>query len=358
MRFGFIASIVGLIAAVPTLRWNDDSPWIYVLFGVTTVVIALRALPQDRVPLRAAVAVEAVGAVASGALFALQPNPGIGVLTYVSAVYFGTRFPQRIAITLAVLLGGTVAIGLGLQRSTDFWIGLSITVAVWAGIVRRTRQDREQALQQLVEQTQLTAASEARTSTLAERARIARELHDVLAHTLSGAGMQLELADALLEAGRADDARDAVQRARGTIADGVSEAREAVHTLREDTVDLPTALAALAEAPTETVAAEPVDVGDPAARALLRVAQEAFTNARRHAPGAPVTATLTPDPDGARLTVTNGRGTAPASTQGSGMGLVGMRERAAEVHGVLHAGPAADGGWTVTLVVPGRSSEQ
>ncbi|ADG78602.1 sensor histidine kinase [Tsukamurella paurometabola] len=358
MRFGFAASVIGLITAVPTLRWGENSPWTYVLFAITSAVIVQRTLPADRLPLQAAVAVEAIGAVASGALFALQPNPGIGMLLYVSAVYFGARFPQRIAIALAVLLGGTVAAGLGLQRSTDFWIGLSVTVAVWAGIVRRTRRERTQALEQLVEQTQRTAASEARSSALAERARIARDLHDVLAHTLSGAGMQLELADALLEAGRPEDARTAVQRARGAIAGGVTEARDAVHALREDIIDLPAALAALADGENETVSADPVDIDDAAGRAVLRVAQEAFTNARRHAPGAAVTASLSAQPDGVRLTVANGPGRTAEATHGSGMGLIGMRERAAEVDGVLHAGPAADGGWTVTLTVPERSPVQ
>ncbi|CAM3693607.1 sensor histidine kinase [Tsukamurella strandjordii] len=356
MRFGFLVSVAGLVAAIPTLHWDRSAPWLAILFALTSVVVALRAVRSDRVPLSVTVGVEAVGAVATGALFALQPNPGIGLLAYVSAVYFGARFPQRIAIPLAVLLGGTVATGLAMQHSSDFWIGLSITVTVWAGIVRRTRRERTQALEQLVEQTRRTAASEARGSALAERARIARDLHDVLAHTLSGAGMQLELADALLEAGRPDDARAAVQRARGAIAGGVTEARDAVHALREDTVDLPAALAALAESDGESVTSDAVDLDDATARAILRVAQEAFTNARRHAPGASVTATLAAVPAGAVLTVTNGPGRATAAAHGSGMGLVGMRERAAEVGGTLHAGPSPDGGWTVTLAVPGRSA--
>ncbi|NMD54398.1 MULTISPECIES: sensor histidine kinase [Tsukamurella] len=351
MRFGFAASVIGLGLAAVTVRWGEHLPLAPILFAVVCLVVASRAAPGTVLPERAWIGVEAIGAVAGAAFFVLQPNPGTGVLLYVSAVYYGVRFPQRVSIPLAALLGGTVALGLGLQRSGDFWIGFTIAVTVWAGIARRTRHERTRALEQLVEQTRLTADSEARSSALAERARIARDLHDVLAHTLSGAGMQLELADALLEANRPADARAAVQRARGAIADGVTEARGAVHALREDTVDLPAALAALADGPDEAVETQPVELTDPQARAVLRVAQEAITNARRYAAGAPVTARVSPAPDGAELTVTNGAGT-DTQTHGSGMGLIGMRERAAEVGGTLHAGPTAEGGWSVRLFLP------
>ncbi|MGV7904564.1 two-component sensor histidine kinase, partial [Mycobacterium kansasii] len=67
--------------------------------------------------------------------------------------------------------------------------------------------------------------------------------------------------------------------------------------------------------------------------------------------GAPVTVRLFPVPDGAELTVGNGPGTA-SGVPGSGMGLIGMRERAAEVGGTLYAGPTGDGGWAVRLVLP------
>lgn len=351
MRFGFAASVIGLGLAAFTVPWGEHLPLAPILYAVVCFVVASRLSPAARLPERAWIGVEAIGAVAGAVLFVLQPNPGTGMLLYVSAVYYGVRFPQRVSIPLAALLGGTVALGLGLQGSGDFWIGFTIAVTVWAGIARRTRHERTRALEQLVEQTTLTAESEARNSALAERARIARDLHDVLAHTLSGAGMQLELADALLEADRPADARAAIQRARGAIADGVTEARGAVHALREDTVDLPEALAALADGPEEAVETHPVDLTDAQARAVLRVAQEAITNARRYAAGAPVTARLFPVPDGAELTVTNGPGAA-TGVHGSGMGLLGMRERAAEAGGTVHAGPDAGGGWTVRLHIP------
>lgn len=362
MRIAIVVAIAGVAVAAVTLDFHRSVPWTIVLFAVVVAGVAVRCVPDGGIPLPARVAVEAVSAIAVGVLFGIQPNPAVGVLLYVSTVYAGGEFPVRISVPLAVLAGASVtatALATGPADFNAFWIGISVIVTVWAGIAGRARRERTQALEQLVEQTRLTADSEARSSALAERARIARDLHDVLAHTLSGAGMQLELADALLEANRPDDARAAVQRARGAIADGVTEARGAVHALREDTVDLPATLAALADGPNESVETEPVDLPDLQARAVLRVAQEAITNARRHAAGAPVVVRLVPVPDGAELTVINGAGAA-TEVHGSGMGLIGMRERAAEAGGTLHAGPNGDGGWTVrlTLARPSGSTKE
>ncbi|MGC5026749.1 sensor histidine kinase [Tsukamurella sp. DT100] len=353
-RITLVIAVAGVVVAGATLDFHRDSPWTAALFAIAAAGVVVRCLPEDRVPLPARVATEAATVVAAGVLFALQPNGALGVLLYISTVHLGGAFPARISVPLAVLAGASVTATASLTGPTDFnaiWIGVSVTATVWAGIAGRSRRERTRALEQLVEQTKLTAESESRSSALAERARIARDLHDVLAHTLSGAGMQLELADALLEANRPDDARAAVQRARGAIADGVTEARGAVHALREDTVDLPATLAALADGPDETVETEPVELTAAQARAVLRVTQEAITNARRYAAGAPVVVRLSPVPDGAELTVTNGAGTATA-VHGSGMGLIGMRERAAEAGGSLHAAPTGDGGWAVRLVLP------
>lgn len=353
-RLTLVLSVVGVVVAGATLDFDDCAPWTGVLFAIAAVGVAVRCAPDERMPEPLRIAAEAFTVVAVGALFALQPNAALGLLLYVSPVHIGAVYPARIAVPLAVLGGASVTATESLAGRTDFnaiWIGISVIATVWAGIAGRSRRERTRALEQLVEQTRLTAESEARSGALAERARIARDLHDVLAHTLSGAGMQLELADALLEADRPADARAAVQRARGAIADGVTEARGAVQALREDTVDVPKALAALADGPRESVETAPVELTDPQARAVLRVAQEAITNTRRYAAGAPVTARLAPAPGGTELTVTNGPGAA-SGVHGSGMGLIGMRERAAEGGGTVHAGPTADGGWSVRLFLP------
>lgn len=359
-RLTLVLAVVSVVVAGATLDYHRHAPWTAILLAIVAAGVAVRCAPEDRVPLPARIASEAATVVAAGVLFAVEPNVALGMLLYASTVHLGSAFPARIAVPLAVLAGASVTATGWLTHTTDFaaiWIGISVTVSVWAGIAGRDRRERTRALEQLVEQTRRTAESESRSSALAERTRIARDLHDVLAHTLSGAGMQLELADALLEADRPEDARAAVQRARGAIADGVTEARDAVHALREDTVDLPAALTALADGPGESVETAPVEVTEPQARAILRVAQEAVTNARRYAAGAPVTARLATEPDGVALTVRNRAG-AVTGVQGSGMGLIGMRERAAEVGGTVQAGPTADGGWSVRLVLPHPSADR
>lgn len=362
MRVAVLVAALGAVITAVMLDFHRNPPWTALLFAVTLAAVLVRFVPDARLPLPlpARVAVETVAAVAVGALFGLQPNIGLGFLLYAAAVYAGGQFPIRVSIPITVLLGASVTITSLIAtpgEATGVWIGASVIFSTWGGIAGRVRREKTAALEELVEQTRRTAESEARGSALAERARIARDLHDVLAHTLSGAGMQLELADALLEADRPDDARAAVQRARGAIADGVTEARHAVHALREDTVDLPDALAALADGPHETVRADDVDLTDAQVRAVLGVAQEAITNARRYAAGAPVSVRLVSVPDGAELTVHNGPG-ATNGVRGSGMGLIGMRERAAEAGGTLQAGPDDDGGWTVRLALPSTTTKE
>ncbi|RJQ85960.1 histidine kinase dimerization/phosphoacceptor domain-containing protein [Amycolatopsis panacis] len=105
-----------------------------------------------------------------------------------------------------------------------------------------SRQDRRAALnnaERAAVEAQRAAASEAREAALLERSRIARELHDVLGHSLTGIAMQLDLADALATKGRSEEANSAVLRARSIAVDSVTQMREAVHALRDDSQACP-----------------------------------------------------------------------------------------------------------------------
>ncbi|MBD3148037.1 sensor histidine kinase [Microbispora bryophytorum] len=198
-----------------------------------------------------------------------------------------------------------------------------------------------------------------RAMALDERARIARELHDVLAHSLGALGVQLEVAEALLaERGDVEGALTRIHRARALAREGLVEARSAVAALREDVPPLPDALNLLVaehrrdhDVPAElrtTGTRRPIP---PAAEVcLLRTAREALTNAAKHAPGEPITIKLGYGEDAVRLVVRNpcAAGRAAAS---SGHGLQGMGERLALAGGTLIAGPA-DGLWEVRAEVP------
>ncbi|WP_226899308.1 sensor histidine kinase [Nonomuraea phyllanthi] len=207
-------------------------------------------------------------------------------------------------------------------------------------------------------QRKATRAAEAREAVLAERARIAREIHDILAHSLSAQLVHLEGAKLLLRADRAVEALERVTNARDLARSGLEEARRAVAALREDPPPLPVALRTLAEhfesttdqACTLRISGSEHRLSPETELALVRTAQEALTNVRRHAPGSPASVELEFGRVWCELRVTN-----PASPEkgspGGGYGLVGMRERAELLGGTLSAGDH-DGGFLVHLKVP------
>ena len=170
--------------------------------------------------------------------------------------------------------------------------------------------------------------------------------------------MQLELSEMLLDEGDVDRARASIDKAHSLVREGMAEARRAVTTLRSETLPLPQTLEAqFAGAGRVRVEGNPVELPTEAAQAIVRTAQEALTNARRHAPGAPIEVTLRYCGSAVELQVDNGPAVGAGSPQaGSGMGLVGIRERAALLSGDVQVGPLAEGplagGWRVLLRLP------
>jgi signal transduction histidine kinase len=198
-----------------------------------------------------------------------------------------------------------------------------------------------------------------RATALAERNRLGREIHDVLAHSLGALSVQLEAADALLEqGGEPGRARDLVQRARRLAVDGLNETRQAVHVLRDEPLELVEQLASLAEREGAMVTVNGVSrtLEPEQALAMYRAAQEALSNARKHAPGARVFLTLAFEPRETVLVIENSpTGEAAPVTEliatGGGYGLRGMRERIEPLGGSVQAGTGPCG-WTVRVAVP------
>ena len=246
---------------------------------------------------------------------------------------------------------------------------LLIAVCAMFGLQRRSYRVQAEQSAALLAQRERLQAEQRRADVLDERARIAREIHDVLAHSLGALGIQIQAAKAMLtDRGDVDRAVEALATAQRMAADGLTETRRAVHALRVDTLPLGQELAAVVDThrqryhvpvtlETSGVArALPPD----AALALLRTAQEAMVNAAKHAPGQPVAVRLDYGENDVRLSVVNGLdgADAPVRRPGStgGYGLTGMRERLRLLNGTLLAGPR-ENEWAVTAELPLAAAE-
>jgi signal transduction histidine kinase len=229
---------------------------------------------------------------------------------------------------------------------------------VVARLAARLGEGQEQAEQLLLELAQ-TREAQARAAVLAERQRLAREMHDVLAHSLSGLALQLE--GARLRASGRDDPElvQSLERAHHLARSGIEEARRAIGMLRDDELPGPERLPALvAEFERDTgipatisVAGDGGVLGSDARLTLFRTAQEALTNVRKHARAERVELRLAYEPAGMRLSVEDFGAPPSASPNGGGYGLTGMRERAELLGGTLTAA-ATDAGFRVELWVP------
>lgn len=190
-----------------------------------------------------------------------------------------------------------------------------------------------------------------------ERERLARDLHDTVAHHLTAIAITAQAGLAVADT-RPEAAADALRRIDEEATRTLAETRTVLRMLRtEEAPDRPlddlTGLAAHAgPGPEVTVSiAEDLELSPTVAAAVHRIAQEAVANARRHAMGATsVRVEVSTERDDIVLTVTDdGR---PTARSGRGFGILGMTERATLLGGHLEAGPAPGGGWQVTAVLP------
>ncbi|MEV7246052.1 histidine kinase [Streptomyces sp. NPDC093248] len=242
--------------------------------------------------------------------------------------------------------------------NNDVWLTTAATVAgmALAGYVLRLDAEARGGAQRLLAQERAARAAEAESAALAERARIAREIHDVLAHSLSAQLVHLEAARLLIE--RCADRNQILERvvaARGMARDGLAETRQALSALRGDLTpleDFLTGLVSAADGADVTVTGERRPLPAEASQAVRRVAQEALTNVRKHAQGAKVQLRLDYGEHEVTLGVRDSGGRPGELTaSGGGYGLRGMRERAELLGGSLDAGPDEEG-FLVTLKVP------
>ncbi|MBF6333136.1 sensor histidine kinase [Nocardia transvalensis] len=360
--------IVAALLAV-NLGFNHRGPlpvWMWVALGAAYACLLVFAVLDTRRP-RIAIAALVCCALISAAVVGPATDSSALLMTCAAISLLSQQLTASATIILLAFAADAATVtasSLLAGQSTDDPVtsAVILLILLLLGLYRRQYRFRVRETELLLEQTRRTQHEQARAVALDERARIAREIHDVLAHSLGALAVQLDVAEGLLsEKGDVPGALARVRRSRRLAASGLTEARAAVTALREDVPPLDEALRALADTYRRDhhmivdyrVTGTPHPVNSATTVSLLRAAREALTNAGKHAAGAPVSMVLSFERNLVRLSVHN-----PASVNGKprsdgGYGLTGMRERIALVGGSLSAGPGQDGrGWQVTAEVP------
>ncbi|MCK8438125.1 sensor histidine kinase [Streptomyces sp. D2-8] len=281
------------------------------------------------------------------------------------------------ALALTVLLTYVVQGLLGAAGYSPTGV-LAVTLFTVVVILGTALRGRREARAELVEQTTLTAEERTRRTLLEERSRIARELHDVVAHHMSVISIQAQVAPHLVE-NPPDELRENLAGIRQNALEALIELRRVLGVLRsehpgpgEPFADAGDATSPHAPQPTLDRLDALVENTRAAGREVVtditgerrplppgvelsayRIVQEALSNALRHAPGARITVRLTYEPDGLEVEIVNGRPTGPPPpSTGAGHGLLGMRERVAMLGGTMTAHPWHWDGFKVTAFLP------
>jgi signal transduction histidine kinase len=293
----------------------------------------------------------------------------VTLLVYLYTV--ASRYPVRVgALAATVLEAGTVMAALR-WTLTHLWIetfillsGL-VAASLLLGVSLRHRRNSLTALTQRAEQLERERDQQAAIAAAAERTRIAREMHDVVAHSLS-VMVTLSQGAVLKQAAEPERARQAMRQVSATGHQALDEMRRLLGVLRtEDATDCRQPLPGMAQLDelfdqvrATGLAAELVVTGTPSALppgaelTVYRIVQEALTNALKHASNpSRISVTIGYQPGSVTVEV-HDDGSGRPEPRAPGHGLTGMRERAAVYGGTVNAGPAPDGGWRLRARLP------
>ena len=351
--------------------------WVWVAGAVALTAWAVREYAPPRVAVPAAVLMVGAGSLAVVHTDGLLLVPVIIGLVVLEAAPTLPVWVAVVAALAAVVVVAAVAAAAGTSVALVLGTALGLALGVVIGVSRRQLRVAAEQARVLEEQARQADRDQQRARLLADRARVARDVHDVLAHSLGGLVLQLDAVEALLEAGRVEDARQRATDARALAADGLTEARRAVRALRDDqpgdaaplgvpgpdaggVAESPRAsrpagdgIAALVDAHRSFGGTAVVqgdldlpDVDEATRAVVVSAVREALSNARRHAPGRPVSLSVIRDGDAVDVVVAN-----PVAADGHG--LLGMRERFAELGGdATVEAERSDGEFVVAMHVP------
>jgi len=344
---------------------SPTTPVAYVVTGLIAAPVAI----HRRYPVIAMLASTAAMVGYSLGRFTAFPGYTTFVLVFLVALHAGRRR------ALVVYLGGVAGLSVSLLAqppavaTASSWIStvLTVTVAWLAGENLRSRRARRRDELEEAHRQVAQKADEARRAITAERLRIARDLHDVVAHSMSVIAVQAGVAHHVIEE-RPEIARDALGSIEVTAREGLVEMRRLLGLLRSegDTTDdsgmapaeglrdVDRLLAHFRDAGVRVEVAGLGRVGDlPPALDITayRIVQEGLTNVLRH--GGPVAyLRMERSPTELRLEIRDDGRASAAATPGSGHGLTGIHERAALFGGTVHAEQQAEGGFRLTVELP------
>ncbi|MEO3810350.1 histidine kinase [Sphaerisporangium sp. B11E5] len=304
----------------------------------------------------------AVAVVGAGA-YVLSGNPGPLLISLFSGA--GTRFLALAAIGMAGFLAQQWVDGgrLGTDALISAVIATGITLA--AGAYATTRRELTRSLRERAERAETEQRLRNEQARSAERDRIAREMHDVLAHKVALISLHAGGLEVNASAGPERVERKAAL-IRVSAQEALEELRKILGVLRagpddddDGFPDLRRLVDSWASAGGNVTLHGDIGGWPPeTARAAHRLVQEGLTNAHKHAHGAPVTVTVTGSrEDGVTIAVANGRSLQPSPETGAGVGLVGLAERFRLIGGTVRGGPDDAGGWRLEGRLPWHAAD-
>jgi len=360
-------------------RWFDPA-LATLLIGVS--LVQLYATPGMTNSLRAPIAVVLIGGavafrrshpqIAAGvqaAVFLATPNfddflPGVGAIAPSLVAYScGAHATNRSGLGAVVALAVCMQIGMQFTEFPNFEVYFGTLGPWWVGTQVRRRRHLVNELRERTSQLEAQQDAFARLSVRHERARIARELHDIVAHHLAVIVVQAG-AGRMAPATQVDRNAERFASIRESGGHALEEMARLVDLLDADRDDESGAFGKLRVLLDEAAAGgipvrlTPLPVGvrlpPETEDAAYRVVQEGLTNAIKHAPGAAILVRVSAPGDEVEVEVRNEAAatTSPLARTGSGLGLAGMRERVEALGGTLDVGPTSSGGWRLTARLP------
>jgi signal transduction histidine kinase len=340
-------SLALIVALVTPLVWRRKAP--FLVFAIMTGLALVQFVTTKE----------------------LTDDLAVLVAFYTVAAYQPGR---RILLAAVIMAAGAVLVATGARHPLPVWALLSglVAAAAFLGYSARTRRAYLAALVDRAERLERDRDQQAQLAAAAERVRIAREMHDIVAHNIA---VMIALADGAAYTAETSPGQAASVMGQVSAAgrSALAEMRRLLGVLRDPATPGPTPQPSLddvedlvatiraAGLPTRlTVTGPPFPLPPSAQLALYRTIQEALTNILKHAPGATAHVRLAYRPGEVELEVTDDGGPAAsergavleAAPRGNGHGLPGMRERAAVFGGQVSAGPRPGGGWQVRTVLP------